>query len=100
MYIFTYAYTYIYIYIYIYTYTNMYIFAYTYTYMYIYIYIYVYIYQHTYIQGEKWDVILAADVTYYSKNIPSLTRMMQVASLFYKSLLQVSFVGPFSRSLL
>jgi len=30
-----------------------------------------------YEKGDSWDVILAADVTYYSKNIPPLTRMMQ-----------------------
>ena len=33
--------------------------------------------QWKYDKGDKWDVILAADVTYYSKNIPPLTRMIQ-----------------------
>ena len=30
-----------------------------------------------YEKGERWDAILAADVTYYSKNIPPLTKMLQ-----------------------
>jgi predicted nicotinamide N-methyase len=30
-----------------------------------------------YEKGDNWDVILAADVTYYPKNIPPLTKMIQ-----------------------
>ena len=30
-----------------------------------------------YDKGQTWDVILAADVTYYRQNVPPLTRMMQ-----------------------